>query len=456
MNLFDGKFLPLPKAFIPVLTAVISYNLAALNSGLIGLLPIYFLSLLYLAKVENIRFAFYLGWLTALLTFAFHIRFLLNIFGNASVILWIIISFWPALFVLISRMLLYRVSKKVFLITAPSLFFVIEVISAELYPLRFSWTAAGYMTAPNSYFYFLGMVGVYGFSLIVIAISLLIEGSSYRKVYLPILMILLSGLSYSIATKEGNGPRISGIQFEFPELVDVINGLNKIKVKYPDTDIYMLSEYTFNNGIPEPVKFWCRENKAYLIAGTTFKTDDKENFYNTATIVNPNGEIEFRQAKAQPIQFFKDGLPAPEQKLWNSPWGKIGLCICYDLSYTTAIDQLVDLGAQALIVPTMDVESWGKSEHELHERVAPVRAVEYGIPIFKVASSGISQSVNSKGKVIASAPFPGQGEIISSKLTLSEKCTKPVDRYIFWPCTLICFYGFYMARFKKPEPISEF
>ena len=95
------------------------------------------------------------------------------------------------------------------------------------------------------------------------------------------------------------------------------------------------------------------------------------------------------QERAHPV--FKDGLPAPEQKVWDSPWGKIGICICYDLSYTRVTDALVRQGAQMLIVPTMDVETWGQHQHELHARIAPVRAAEYGILIFRVASSGISQ-----------------------------------------------------------------
>ena len=82
-------------------------------------------------------------------------------------------------------------------------------------------------------------------------------------------------------------------------------------------------------------------------------------------VVGPDGDIVFRQVKAVPIQFFKDGLPAPEQKLWDSPWGKIGICICYDLSYTRVTDRLVALGAEAIIVPTMDVADWGRAQHEL-------------------------------------------------------------------------------------------
>lgn len=456
MNIFDGKYLPLPKAFLFVFITAITYNLAVLNSGLIGLLPVYFLSLIYLSKVKKIRHAFYLGWLASFITFAIHIRFFLNIFAHGSIILWIILAFWPALFILLSRILLFRISKKNFILVLPCIFFVIEVISTELYPLRFSWSAAGYMTAPNSAIFGLSYIGIYGFSLLVFFIVLLIEGSKKRNLSLPSFCLLLSILAFiKLPVSENTkGPRISGIQLEFPEQIEVLPGLDKVKNAYPDTDIFMLSEYTFQDGIPQAIKEWCRKNKVYLLAGTSFKTEDKENFYNTATMVNPQGKIEFKQAKAQPIQFFKDGLPAPDQKLWNSPWGKIGMCICYDLSYARVVDKLVDLGAEGLLVPTMDVEGWGKSEHELHKRVAPIRATEYGIPIFKVASSGISQSVNSNGQVIASAPFPGQGEIISSKFSMAKKGAKPFDRYLFWPCAVICLFGFYTTLFKKKELTS--
>ncbi|MCM8531564.1 MAG: hypothetical protein NE330_10425 [Lentisphaeraceae bacterium] len=457
MNIFDGKHLPVKKALVFVILTSATYNIAVIHTSLTALLPLYFLCLIYISKVEKLRYAFYLGWIATLISYSIHIRFFLNIFGNGSIILWIILSFWPALFVVLSRILLYRTSKKVFLTSIPCLFFLIEVICAEIYPLKFSWIAAGYMTAPNSAVYGLKFLGIYGFSLAILALTLLIETSPKRKYLLPMLCIVLAGLSFIQLPqqKSSSGPRITGIQLEFPEQIEAILGLDKAKDKYPDTDIFMLSEYTFDNGIPQPVLDWCRKNKTYLLAGTKFKTEDGQNFYNTATLVNPRGEIEFKQVKAQPIQFFKDGLPAPKQTLWNSPWGKIGMCICYDLSYTSIIDNLVDLGAEGLLVPTMDVESWGKSEHMLHSRVAPLRAAEYGLPIFKVASSGESQSVNSKGQIIAQASFPGQGEIISDIMVLTKNGAKPLDRYIFWPCAVICLFAFYKAFTKRKEITSS-
>ena len=135
-----------------------------------------------------------------------------------------------------------------------------------------------------------------------------------------------------------------------------------------------------------------------------------------------------------PIQFFKDGLPAPKQEVWNSPWGKIGICICYDLSYTRVTDRLVKQGAQLLIVPTMDVEDWGRHQHELHTRVATVRAAEHGIQIFRLASSGISQAVSWNGNVMAKTSFPGSFDILSATLRLPSKGSLPLDRFLAPVC----------------------
>ncbi len=154
-------------------------------------------------------------------------------------------------------------------------------------------------------------------------------------------------------------------------------------------------------------------------------------------MISPSGEIDFEQAKSVPIQFFNDGLPAPEQKVWSSRWGKIGICVCYDLSYRCVTDAFIRQGAQALIVPTMDVSDWGKRQHELHSRVAPMRAAEHRIPIFRLASSGISQHVDLRGQEISRAPFPGQGEFLFGNLDVSSQPRLPVDNVLAPFCVVV-------------------
>jgi apolipoprotein N-acyltransferase len=223
--------------------------------------------------------------------------------------------------------------------------------------------------------------------------------------------------------------QVAGVQMEFPRETEVLLRLNDVIRSYPDTELVVLSEYTFDGPVPAAVREWCRKHGRYLIVGGRDPVRGAD-FYDTAFVVGPGGDIVFRQVKAVPIQFFKDGLPAPEQKLWESPWGKIGICVCYDLSYTRVTDRLVKLGAEAIIVPTMDVVDWGQAQHELHARIAPVRATEYGLPLFRVASSGISQLVDRSGCVTASAPCPGDGATFAGTLEMRGVGRRPLDRWL--------------------------
>jgi apolipoprotein N-acyltransferase len=216
---------------------------------------------------------------------------------------------------------------------------------------------------------------------------------------------------------------------EFPTEKEVLFRLDDTIRAHPDAELVVLSEYTLDGPVPVALKEWCRENRRYLIVGGKDPAPGAS-FYNTAYVVAPDGKIVFRQVKAVPIQFFKDGLPAPNQKLWNSPWGKIGICICYDLSYTRVTDRLVRLGAEAIIVPTMDVVDWGKAQHALHARIAPVRGTEYGLPLFRLASSGISQLVGRSGRVTATAPCPGDGAILAGTLEMRGSGRRPLDRWL--------------------------
>jgi apolipoprotein N-acyltransferase len=66
-----------------------------------------------------------------------------------------------------------------------------------------------------------------------------------------------------------------------------------------------------------------------------------------------------------------------------------------------------------------------------------VRAAEYGIPIFRLASSGISQAVTGGGNVIAQTGFDKQGEILSAQLRLPMRGSLPLDRFLAPICTVI-------------------
>jgi len=400
--------------------------------------------LVRLAGQPTDRRAFYFGLATGYLCYAPQLFFFWRIFGPAAIVLWFVVAFWIGLFAVIVYGSIRRWGKARAMWLVPMIWTGLEYFRSELYYLKFSWLNIGYALSNfrSNPFDIFGMYGV-GFLTFAI-VAVLINGHLLKRVligWLVILLYMLIGLAFVlqlIAAARHAVPfrplPIAGVQMEFPSPSVLPKALNKALAHSPAAQIFVMSEYTLDGPVPDSLKQWCREHARFLVVGgkTPVGTND---YYNTAFVVGTNGEIVFQQVKSVPIQFFKDGLPAPKQEVWNSPWGKIGICICYDLSYTRVTDRLVKQGAQLLIVPTMDVEDWGRHQHELHARVAPVRAAEYGIPIFRLASSGISQAVSWNGNVIAQTSFPGSLEILSAQLKLPMRGSIPLDRWLAPVCT---------------------
>ncbi|HUB27618.1 MAG TPA: carbon-nitrogen hydrolase family protein, partial [Tepidisphaeraceae bacterium] len=230
--------------------------------------------------------------------------------------------------------------------------------------------------------------------------------------------------------------------------------LKRLAITHPEAQILVLSEYSFQGPVPPEVRDIVKEFHRYLIAGGIERLPN-DKFYDTAFVVGPDGNDVFKQAKSIPVQCMADGLAAPSRQVWNSPWGKIGIAVCYDISFSRVMDDFVRQGAQGLVVPTMDLEDWGEHERrELHGRMAPIRSAEYGIPVFGVWSSGISQLTDRFGNVIATAGYPGQGEMIAGPFNLGVAGHVPPDRPLAMAATIgTGVFIAYMAlsRFKNSK-----
>lgn len=449
--------LPNVTAIALAAAAVGCFHVACLVEPAGVVVVLYLASIYALAWVKTARWAFYLGLGIGMMIAAPQLWFFQVIFGPAAVGLWAILGVWVGLFLLLSHLAVRRwpVAGRWMI---PVFWLSLEYFRSELYPLRFAWLTPGTCLS-NPQWSFLASMGVYGFSFLVLLTLVVLDSAQIANrrtllvfALLPASLFFLPGRFADSRASNGNGPYVTGIQLEGPTVPEVIEALNRARQDNPETDLYVLSEYTFDDVPPPEILSWCREHRCHLIAGGKDPVPGESTFRNTAFVVSPEGEIVFRQSKSVPVQFMSDGLPAQSQALWESPWGRIGIAICYDLSYSRVVDRLIELGAEALIVPTMDAEDWGPHEHWLHAKIAPIRAKEYGVPIVRLASSGISQLVHADGTVSASAPIPGQGERLKGTLPLSSGGRRPLDRYLALPaiaatgCFLV-FLGF--DRFRK-------
>jgi apolipoprotein N-acyltransferase len=435
--------------------ASIAFYLAYSSRFLSVLIVGYVFCLLQLARLRSGRAAFYFALAAGFLSAAPQLYCFWTIFGPTAIALWLILAFWVALFVSLVRLCRLRLPLWApFLV--PVIWTGLEFFRSELYYLRFSWLNVGYAFAgilPSPIFHGLGVYGVgFGVAATAVALSVLkpataAKGAAGVVAAFAALLLLQTHGAFNRLTPASKPLAVAGVQLEFPSEAEVRLELVKLLRRAPEAQLLVLSEYTFLDTIPDSIKRWCREHQRYLIVGGKDPAPNGD-FYDTAFVVGPTGEIVFSQGKSVPIQFFRDGLPAREQRLWESPWGRLGLCVCYDLSYTRVTDELVRSGAQAIIVPTMDVADWGRRQHELHARVAPVRAAEYGIPIFRLASSGISQLIDRSGHEVANAGFPGQGEMLVGEMQVARSGSRPIDRWLAPFCTWstlgVCLWLFFM------------
>ena len=122
----------------------------------------------------------------------------------------------------------------------------------------------------------------------------------------------------------------------------------------------------------------------YLIGGTLpLKTTDADKVYNTTLVYAPDGAVVARYDKIH-LFGFQNGLEYYDESttimsgelaqapvVWDSPWGRIGLSICYDVRfpelYRAARDVLAWVNVAAFTQPT------GQAHWELLMRA---RAVE--------------------------------------------------------------------------------
>ncbi|HAM73868.1 MAG TPA: hypothetical protein DCM86_19730 [Verrucomicrobiales bacterium] len=387
------------------------------------------------------RGAFYGGILLGVAVYAPELGFFWRLFGAGAILLWLILSLWLAGFLSLGRLVVHRYGLRIGLLLTPFLWTGLEYFRSELYYLRFSWINVGYAMSGTPLHVLLHAWGVYGVGFLSAAAGaawLAADGGGRRVAHVLAVAgsaLLVAGWHPSASAGRDVIP-VAGLQLEDADVEEVPQRLSRLVDSCPEARLIVLQEYLLGGEVPPALKGWCREHGRWLVVGGKRQTEGVR-WQNTAFVVNPGGEVVFRQGKSVPIQFVDDGVAADSQKLWESPWGRIGIAICYDLSYSRVMDRLVEQGAQGLLIPTMDSIEWGSAQHRLHARVAPARAAEYGVGIFRVASSGISQLVDPSGRVDAEAPCPGSGAEIHGSLVLVDRGGLPLDRWIAPACVAI-------------------
>lgn len=130
----------------------------------------------------------------------------------------------------------------------------------------------------------------------------------------------------------------------------------------------------------------------WLLPGSIFeKAGDK--IYNTATVINPSGEIVTRYRKMFPFYPYEVGVtPGSEFCIFDVPKvGRFGVSICYDMWFPETTRTLTVMGAEVILHPTMTGTMDRTIEHSIDQAMAAVNQC-YFFDVNGLGTGGIGQS----------------------------------------------------------------
>ena len=138
---------------------------------------------------------------------------------------------------------------------------------------------------------------------------------------------------------------------------------------------------------------------AGLIEGT------RERWYNTGTIIGPDGRIVGRQRKNFPTQGEIDSgvVPAHGYQVFDTALGRLGIVICSDFAFfTDGVRALVDGGVDIICNP-----SWWFALGAAYPATVIGRHMEYGKPVIGVDIAACSLLFRKGGQVVQRFPRAG-------------------------------------------------
>ena len=168
----------------------------------------------------------------------------------------------------------------------------------------------------------------------------------------------------------------------------------------------------------------CSETGTHAVVG--FIERDGSSFYNAAMLVGPDGVIgNYRKVHLPFLGVDRFLTPGDKPfRVFELPFGRIGINICYDASFPEAARALKLLGAELIVLPT----NWPTGAWRTAEFIINTRACENHVNFAAVNRCGVergwefigrSKVVDVNGDTIAEAAREGE-EMLIVEVDLAE------------------------------------
>ena len=168
----------------------------------------------------------------------------------------------------------------------------------------------------------------------------------------------------------------------------------------------------------------CNETGTHAVVG--FIEKDDSSFYNAAMLVGPDGVIgNYRKVHLPFLGVDRFLTPGDKPfRVFELPFGRIGINICYDASFPEAARALKLLGAELIVLPT----NWPTGAWRTAEFIINARACENHVNFAAVNRCGVERGwefigrtkvVDVNGDTLAEAGREGE-EVLALEIDLQE------------------------------------
>ena len=138
-----------------------------------------------------------------------------------------------------------------------------------------------------------------------------------------------------------------------------------------------------------------RETGAWLLLGSMAVKVGEERCANRSLLIDPGGAVVARYDKIHMFDVDLEGgesyresrryRPGGEAVVADTPWGRIGMTVCYDMRFPSLYRDLAQAGADYLTVPSAFARPTGSAHWHVLLRA---RAIETGCFVFAPAQCG--------------------------------------------------------------------
>ncbi len=223
----------------------------------------------------------------------------------------------------------------------------------------------------------------------------------------------------------------------FPEAMNLMQ-INKDKAKK------LVAPQHNDQGLKTLCKA-ANKHKIWILAGSMMLANEKNDkeFVNRSLLINNKGEI---QAQYDKLHMFDAELEHNENYkesaavqagnkavIAQTPWGKCGLSICYDLRFPYLYRTLAQEGARFIFAPAAFTHTTGKKHWHI---LMQARAIETGSWIIAPNQGGLhndgrktyghSLIVNPDGEIILDAKMKTGVHIAKLDLSMSDKMRQQI------------------------------